>query len=388
MRYRDAIAQERTVVFAGALRGRGSALVVEPVDFDTVRVGKATVQSVAVTNRSTIHTMQIEAARILTVRGAPLETAFTLGGADDLMVATNSTVFLTMRCAALQPGVRRAGVRIDAVSVRDTSVRDVAVAGVTAFARMPKPDDAAVSLRVRANPDAAPAGASVDLDVIIEEATEEKIRAVALASQPIVRGRIQFNRQTLSLVEGQSGARLVPDPTGSDAANVLFDNTWNGRSSVIFTAKTRAVAGRINATTLNLAGVQWGPPPSERLAWERKVFVEESEDTSLSRFTTILSRAGGSRFVGSTAQTVSITAIAPNPAKDQIEIRYVLPETDFITLTLVDARGNEVQRFTAEVQKAGAQTATFKVDWIPSGAYLLRLTASKAMVVGRVEIVR
>jgi sugar lactone lactonase YvrE len=388
VRYRDAIAQERTVVFPNALRGRGSALVVEPVDFDTVRVGKATVQSIAVTNRSTIHTMQIEAVRILTVRGAPSETAFTFRDFDDLRVATNSTVYIALRCAPMQAGVRRAGVRIDAVSVRDSSITDVAVSSVTAFARMPKPDDAAISLRVRANPETAPPGAPVDLDVIIEEATEEKLRAVALASQPIVRGRIQFNRQVLSLAEGQSGARLVPDPTGSDEANVLFDNTWNGRSASIFTAKVRAVAGRINATTLNLASVEWGTSPAERLPWERKVFVEESVDTSLSTFRTILSRAGGSRFIASTAANAAITAIAPNPAKDQIEVRYVLPESDFITLTLVDARGVETLRALAEVQKAGAHTTAIKVDWIPSGAYILRLATSKGIIVGRVEIVR
>jgi hypothetical protein len=59
-----------------------------------------------------------------------------------------------------------------------------------------------------------------------------------------------------------------------------------------------------------------------------------------------------------------------------------------ITLTLLDTRGNEVQRLVREMQSAGEHKATFKLTSIPSGGYVLRLSSSKKMVAGRVEVVR
>ena len=241
--YRDASGQARTITFADALRGRGSALAMKPVDFDTVRVGKATVQSIEITNRSTIHTMQIQVVRILTVRGAPLDTTFKLRDASDLLIAPKETAYILIRCAPPAPGVRRAGVRLDAVSTKDSTLTDIAVTSVTAFARLPKPDDAAVSLKVRAMPDSAAPGALVRLNVEIQEATDEKLRSVFLAAQPEIQGRVQFSRQVLTLASGFGGARLLADPTGRDKANVLFSTRWEGRTAAVISFEARAVAG-------------------------------------------------------------------------------------------------------------------------------------------------
>jgi len=392
--YRDGQGQPRVATFADALRGRGSALSVRAVDFDTVRVGsvitpRAKVQSIEVVNRSTIHTMQVDIVRILTVRGAPTERAFTLN--EDpigLLIGPQETKYISLRAAASEEGVRRAALRIDAHSTKDTSIRDVALASITAIARLPKPDDAAVTLRVKAEPESAPPGTLVRLNVYIEEATKDKLDVLFKAAQPEINARIQFNRQVLSLVSNAGGARLVPDPTGSTTANVIFNTRWDGRSAFVATAETRAVAGSTNRTLLNLASVEWGTSASARLPWERKVFVEEPLDSTLFAFTAKISNAGGGRLIAPSGQTVAITAVAPNPAKEQVEITYSLPKDDFVTLTLIDARGNEVQRLMSEVQTAGQHKSSFKLGWLSSGSYMLRLETSTEMVTGRVEVVR
>lgn len=386
--YRDAQGSQRVATFTDALRGRGSALSVKAVDFDTIRVGKASVRSIEVTNRSTIHTMQVDAVRILTVRGAPRETAFVIKDASGLLIAPRETAYITIRAAAPEEGVRRAALRVDAHSTKDSSLVDVAVAGITAYARLPKPDDAAVTLRVKADPESAPPGTLVRLNVFIEDATKEKLDVLFKAAQPEIYARIQFNRQVLALSSNSGGARLLPDPTGSTTASVLFNTRWDGRTSFVATAETRAVAGSTNRTLLNLASVEWGTTASARLPWERKVFVEEPADTTLFDFTAKISTAGGRRLITTVAQTVAITAIAPNPAKEQVEITYSLPNDGFITLTLIDARGNEVQRLASEVQAAGQHKMSFKLGWLGSGSYLLRLSTSTEMVTGRVEVVR
>ncbi len=386
--YRDAQGSQRVATFTDALRGRGSALSVKAVDFDTIRVGKASVRSIEVTNRSTIHTMQVDAVRILTVRGAPRETAFLIKDASGLLIAPRETAYIIIRAAAPEEGVRRAALRVDAHSTKDSSLVDVAVAGITAYARLPKPDDAAVTLRVKADPESAPPGTLVRLNVFIEDATKEKLDVLFKAAQPEIYARIQFNRQVLALSSNSGGARLLPDPTGSTTANVLFNTRWDGRTSFVATAETRAVAGSTNRTLLNLASVEWGTTASARLPWERKVFVEEPADTTLFDFTAKVSTAGGRRLITTAAQTVAITAIAPNPAKEQVEVTYSLPKDDFVTLSLIDARGNEVQRLASEVQAAGMHKMSFKLGWLSSGSYLLRISTSTEMVTGRVEVVR
>ena len=388
VRYRDNGGTNRTITFNDALRGRGSALAIRPVDFDTVRVGKGTVQSVEVINRSKIHTMQIQAVQLLAVRGAPSEDSFRLVDATDMQIAPSTSAFITVRCFPTQEGVRRAGVRVIAVSTKDTSVSDVSFTSITAFARLPKPDDAAVSLKVRAIPDSAVPGSLVRLNVFIEEATTDKLRSVFQASQPIVQGRVQFSRQVLSLANTSGGARLVPDPTGNDRTSVLFNTSWEGRNAAITTIEARAVAGTKAMTTLNLAGVVWGTSASARLPWERKVFVEESSDTTLFTYTNRVSQAGGKRLISSTSQTVSISAIVPNPVKDLFEVSYSLPESDFVTMTLVDARGNEVMTLLNEVVTAGKHTSSFKVNWLSSGSYLVKMVSSRGIATGRMEIIR
>jgi hypothetical protein len=116
--------------------------------------------------------------------------------------------------------------------------------------------------------------------------------------------------------------------------------------------------------------------------------VEEPSDLTLFAFTAKISNAGGGRLIAPSGQTVAITAVAPNPAKEQIEITYSLPKDDFVTLTLVDARGNEVQRLMSEVQTAGQHKSSFKLGWLSSGSYMLRLVTPTEMVTGRVEVVR
>ncbi|MBD1207634.1 MAG: hypothetical protein H9535_04350 [Ignavibacteria bacterium] len=63
------------------------------------------------------------------------------------------------------------------------------------------------------------------------------------------------------------------------------------------------------------------------------VLVDSLVDGS---FTANLSRAGGVRLIAPTPTTVKLTAIAPNPAKDVMDIRYSLGgEGGFVDIVLM-----------------------------------------------------
>lgn len=116
------------------------------------------------------------------------------------------------------------------------------------------------------------------------------------------------------------------------------------------------------------------------------VLVDSLVDGS---FTANLSRAGGVRLISPTPTTVKLTAIAPNPAKDVMDIRYSLGgEGGFVDIVLMDARGNVMQNLKQEVQRAGEYSLSAKVGWLASGSYTVRLRVNGEMETHQVQIVR
>jgi hypothetical protein len=83
-------------------------------------------------------------------------------------------------------------------------------------------------------------------------------------------------------------------------------------------------------------------------------------------------------------------AIAPNPARDEVEVRYVLPTEGVVTITLLDARGTEVMALlgTGERQQAGEYSVRRAVAGLASGNYTVRLTVGGSNVSQNLTIVR
>ena len=63
----------------------------------------------------------------------------------------------------------------------------------------------------------------------------------------------------------------------------------------------------------------------------------------------------------------------PNPFNPQTTIRYTLPSTQPVTLTVYDVLGREVEYLVNRQQAAGTYEATFDATGLPSGTYIYRL---------------
>jgi peptidoglycan/xylan/chitin deacetylase (PgdA/CDA1 family) len=67
----------------------------------------------------------------------------------------------------------------------------------------------------------------------------------------------------------------------------------------------------------------------------------------------------------------------PNPFNPSTTIRFTLPESEFVTLKVVNTAGQEVASLIQSVQPAGENQVTWTAEGLPSGIYLYTLQAGK-----------
>jgi peptidoglycan/xylan/chitin deacetylase (PgdA/CDA1 family) len=67
----------------------------------------------------------------------------------------------------------------------------------------------------------------------------------------------------------------------------------------------------------------------------------------------------------------------PNPFNPSTTIRFTLPESEFVTLKVVNTAGQEVASLIRSVQPAGENQVTWTAEGLPSGIYLYTLQAGK-----------
>ncbi|MBM2840638.1 MAG: hypothetical protein HW412_1166 [Bacteroidetes bacterium] len=65
----------------------------------------------------------------------------------------------------------------------------------------------------------------------------------------------------------------------------------------------------------------------------------------------------------------------PNPFNPSTMIRYGLPQTSFVTLTVYNTLGQQVAQLVSEQQQAGYHEAVFRGDQLASGVYFYRIQA-------------
>lgn len=73
--------------------------------------------------------------------------------------------------------------------------------------------------------------------------------------------------------------------------------------------------------------------------------------------------------------TLVLDGAAPNPFTTDTRLTYAVPQTGRVTLAVFDVLGREVARLVDGDQAAGAYTATFDALNLPSGVYVVRLSA-------------
>jgi WD40 repeat protein len=131
--------------------------------------------------------------------------------------------------------------------------------------------------------------------------------------------------------------------------------------------------GNTTATTLRVEVIQ---PPNAYL------------NVTTANFRLITSQAGGTHLYFSPQSRLRITSTAPNPVNDQMTIAYETPNTEALTLTLLDVFGRTVLTQMLTPRAAGANEAVLVVRDVPAGIYVVRLRSARESASQRVLIVR
>ncbi|MEM8599440.1 MAG: T9SS type A sorting domain-containing protein [Bacteroidota bacterium] len=86
--------------------------------------------------------------------------------------------------------------------------------------------------------------------------------------------------------------------------------------------------------------------------------------------------------------TLALDAVFPNPVRDAATLRYALPTTAAVRLSVTDVLGRTVLARAEGVQPAGEHEARLALGDLPSGVYVVRLDANGTTVTQRVSVVR
>ena len=78
-----------------------------------------------------------------------------------------------------------------------------------------------------------------------------------------------------------------------------------------------------------------------------------------------------------TTDNYSLSQNYPNPFNPTTRINYELPVTNYVSLKVYDALGNEVETLVNENQNAGSYSIDFNAAALPSGIYFYKFVTEK-----------
>ncbi len=78
----------------------------------------------------------------------------------------------------------------------------------------------------------------------------------------------------------------------------------------------------------------------------------------------------------------------PNPFNPSTVIKYALPNTDMVTLTVFNLLGQPVRTLVSEIQAAGMHTVQFDASGLSSGMYLYKLQSGAMAKVNRMTLLK
>lgn len=78
----------------------------------------------------------------------------------------------------------------------------------------------------------------------------------------------------------------------------------------------------------------------------------------------------------------------PNPVSGTTIIEYALPATAYVTLSILDVRGNVITRLVSGEQQAGKHSIPFSTAGLAAGVYFYKLEAGRFSTVKQMRIVR
>ncbi|MGI9176035.1 MAG: zinc-dependent metalloprotease [Rhodothermales bacterium] len=87
-------------------------------------------------------------------------------------------------------------------------------------------------------------------------------------------------------------------------------------------------------------------------------------------------------------EEVALHAATPNPVRTSTEIRYDLPETAEVELTVYDLMGREVRRLATGTHGQGNHRVRLDTATLPSGVYIVRLQDGRRQLTRRITVVK
>lgn len=348
------------------LRGRGGALKLIMPNFDTVAVRETRIAAALLVN------VGDREAEINSVSLFRRNQGFELRSADvqRANVRVGDTLPIVLGFRALQAGqIWRDSLRVQ------TTVENIA-AEMQAVSKPRSPNSVPVQLAVRSTKNNLPPGATTTLEISVVPLEGFTLDSVFRAALPFVQVTVRVDRNVLTLAPSESSARVRQQSNSSMQSIVLPRTAWNGRSPILAQVQCVVVAGNTDSTRIQLEQAEWG---------EGNVILDSVVESS---FKAQVSRAGGKRLITPVAGGSLLAAVAPNPANNELNVNYTLADGGFVSIALLDVRGNEVLSALSEVQSAGKHTLRMNTSWLPTGTYIVQMRVREEILTRQVQIIR
>jgi polyhydroxybutyrate depolymerase len=191
--------------------------------------------------------------------------------------------------------------------------------------------------------------------------------------------------ETANNLAGQIGCSEDPISTNLDDLNTSDGTTV---TKLEYTDCDNAM--EITVFTINNGGHRW--PGSGRV--EPSVLGNNSLDVNVSE--EIVQFFAENRLVTSNDEledglmlgTYQLNQNYPNPFNPSTNIRYSLPKTDEVQLSVYNILGQEVKRLVNGEQSAGWHTVSFKALDLSSGFYIYRIQAGEFVAIKKLLLIK
>lgn len=117
-------------------------------------------------------------------------------------------------------------------------------------------------------------------------------------------------------------------------------------------------------------------------------FAQDITRTGLATALTIDKGIGADRLPYNVPQTLALLQNYPNPFNPGTRIRYDVPETRFVTISVYDMLGRLVTTLVNEWKNPGSYYVPFNGEGLASGVYIYRLEAPPNLLARRMVLVR
>ncbi|MBD1208387.1 MAG: VCBS repeat-containing protein [Ignavibacteria bacterium] len=362
-------------VHSERLRGIGSALKLVAPALDTILIGLPRVAAALLINRGNV---PVDIAQTRFRSGG--EGVFQIKGAPDSKLGVGDTATVLIRCEAKSIGALPTALLESSGIVQSTpTMFDTARVIVRSFARLRQPSDlvARVGVRPANNINNVPPGTTVPMELYLASGSAGRDMLLQRA-EPFINGSIRYGNQVLTLAPQENVWRRARNSgVGNRMERALMPRTTIAPTNGLVLAQfnLQVVAGETDTTSIEI----------EDLRWEG-VYLTEYANTN---FRARVSQAGGKRLIAGASAGITAVSIAPNPSRDVLEVTYTLAKSGFVTVSLVDVRGQEVGTFLSQVQAKGTHTLPVRVERFASGSYTVRLSVdAEEVYTQQIQVVR